>query len=105
MEKIMSGPKNGTGGAKGASPKRSDSTDSASASYEVTVSVRFLLLSLASCVLLAFTVGRAARFILIEGFHNAVMAPHDQSSMRLRPDYHEGMAAFVEKRKPDWTHH
>ena len=57
--------------------------------YVVSVSFRFLYMSLISTILLAFTIGRAARIILIEGPRQALLAPHDQSAMFVRPDYHE----------------
>ena len=57
--------------------------------YAVSVSFRFLYMSLLSTILLAFTIGRAARIILIEGPREAFLAPHDQSAMFVRPDYHD----------------
>lgn len=60
--------------------------------YVVFVSTRFLVLGLLSSMLLAFSVGRAARVILLEGPRRALLAPHDQSTLRNRPDYHEGYA-------------
>eukprot|EP00559_Dactyliosolen_fragilissimus_P004283 CAMPEP_0184866438 /NCGR_PEP_ID=MMETSP0580-20130426/22345_1 /TAXON_ID=1118495 /ORGANISM="Dactyliosolen fragilissimus" /LENGTH=856 /DNA_ID=CAMNT_0027366133 /DNA_START=152 /DNA_END=2722 /DNA_ORIENTATION=+ len=58
--------------------------------YVVKVSRRFIYLSLTATILLAFTIGRAARIILIEGPKKALFAPHDTSAMFVRPDYHEG---------------
>jgi S-adenosylmethionine decarboxylase proenzyme len=60
--------------------------------FIVMVSAKFIVLGLLSCMLLAFSVGRAARIILIEGPRQALLAPHDQSTLRNRPDYHEGYA-------------
>mmetsp|Transcript_54572 Transcript_54572/g.163031 ORF Transcript_54572/g.163031 Transcript_54572/m.163031 type:complete len:791 (-) Transcript_54572:763-3135(-) len=58
--------------------------------YLVMVSLRFIFLSLLSTILLAFTIGRAARIILLEGPSRALLFedPSD-SSMYDRPDYHE----------------
>uniref|UniRef100_A0A7S2HCC7 PABS domain-containing protein n=1 Tax=Helicotheca tamesis TaxID=374047 RepID=A0A7S2HCC7_9STRA len=58
--------------------------------YIVTVSTRFVILTMASCFLLAFTVGRATRMLLMEGPRGALLWPHLESSMRNRPDYHLG---------------
>jgi len=54
------------------------------------VSFRFLCLTLASTILLAFAIGRAGRIILLEGPRRALLVedPLD-SSMYDRPDYHE----------------
>ncbi len=48
--------------------------------YKVKVSKRFMFISMLSTVLLAFTLGRAARMILFNGMA-ALLAPHDQSAM------------------------
>jgi len=55
--------------------------------YIVRVSKRFIYLSLITSTLLAFTIGRAARIILIEGPRQALLAPHDSSAMFVRPEH------------------
>jgi len=58
--------------------------------YQVSVSFRFIFLTLLSSALLSFTVGRAVRVLLLEGPRGALLWPHLESSMRNRPDYHLG---------------
>lgn len=48
--------------------------------YKVKVSKRFMFVTLLSTILVAFTMGRAARMILFNGMA-ALLAPHDQSAM------------------------
>jgi S-adenosylmethionine decarboxylase proenzyme len=62
-------------------------TNTESNPYVIRVSTRFLLLSLASSILVAFTVGRAARIILIEGPRNALLAEHEASALYVRPEH------------------
>jgi len=57
--------------------------------YVVVVSVRFILATLSLSFFLAFTVGTAARIMLIEGPLRALKSSHDESPMRVRPDYHD----------------
>lgn len=73
-------------GSRGGSVRRSTEPKP----YLVMVSLRFIFLSLLSTILLAFTIGRAARIILLEGPSRALLFedPAD-SSMYDRPDYHE----------------
>lgn len=56
--------------------------------YKVTMSLRFITASILTSCLLAFTVGRGARIMLMEGPRLALTDDHD-SPMRVRPDYHE----------------
>eukprot|EP00957_Ditylum_brightwellii_P144656 11020055-Ditylum_brightwellii.AAC.1 len=58
--------------------------------YQVSVSFRFIILTLLSSALLSFTVGRAVRVLLLEGPRGALLWSHLESSMRNRPDYHLG---------------
>jgi S-adenosylmethionine decarboxylase proenzyme len=90
---------NGAGGVHvhhGASTPPADRSNAGVANndspYVVHVSLKFILLGLFSTALLAFSVGRAARIILLEGPRRALFAPHDHSSLRNRPDYHEAYA-------------
>ena len=53
--------------------------------YRVKVSGRFLLLSVVASALLAFSVGRAARLILLEGPRRAFLTAYRQSTLRERP--------------------
>lgn len=55
--------------------------------YIVRVSRTFIYVSLLTSILLAFTIGRAARIILIEGPRQALLAPHDTSAMFVRPEH------------------
>jgi S-adenosylmethionine decarboxylase proenzyme, Bacillus form len=55
--------------------------------YIVHVSRTFIYVSLLTSILLAFTTGRAARIILIEGPQRALLAPHDTSAMFVRPEH------------------
>lgn len=55
--------------------------------YVIRVSTRFLLLSLASSILVAYSVGLITRIILIEGPRNAFLAEHDASALYVRPDH------------------
>jgi S-adenosylmethionine decarboxylase proenzyme len=55
--------------------------------YIVRVSKSFIYVSLLTSILLAFTIGRAARIILIEGPREALLAPHDSSAMFVRPEH------------------
>jgi S-adenosylmethionine/arginine decarboxylase-like enzyme len=50
-----------------------------SSSYRVMVSPKFVVLSLLSSMLLAFTVGRAARHVLVEGPKNALLLTRKKS--------------------------
>jgi S-adenosylmethionine decarboxylase proenzyme len=59
--------------------------------YVVLLSAKFIFLGLLSAMILAFSVGRAARIILIDRPRQALLDPHDQSTLRNRPDYHEGI--------------
>ena len=59
--------------------------------FKVSVSARFLVMSILASMLLAFAVGRAARLILLEGPRHALLVARRQSTLRDRPDY-EGMA-------------
>ena len=72
------------GSASGHSP------ESEGPNHNVTVTPKFALLTYLSTILVAFTVGRAARTILLDGISNALLYtdPSD-SSMWDRPDYHE----------------
>ena len=86
------------GKAQGLPDRPADEAETAALSpqqedYKVMVSLRFLILTLTSSVLVAFAVGRAARIILLEGPRRALFAPHDSSTLRNRPDYHEGYAS------------
>jgi S-adenosylmethionine decarboxylase proenzyme len=55
--------------------------------YIVRVSRTFIYVSLITSILLAFTIGRAARIILIEGPRRALLAPPDTSAMFVRPEH------------------
>jgi len=59
----------------------------APATYIVRVPKSFIYVSLLTSILVAFTIGRAARIILIEGPRQALLAPHDSSAMFVRPDH------------------
>jgi len=54
--------------------------------YKVMVSIRFMVLSFVICSLAAFSVGQAARFILIEGPRRALIAQSIQSSIQKKLD-------------------
>jgi len=62
--------------------------------YSVTVSLRFIFVSLLTSFILAFAVGTAARVILVEGPIKALCSD-GESPMRVHPDYHEHL-----ERKP-----
>jgi len=53
--------------------------------YRVMVSGRFVLVSMFASVLLAFAVGRAAHFILLEGPRQAMLTAYQESRQRDRP--------------------
>lgn len=55
--------------------------------YIVSVTKRFIVMSLMTSILVAFTIGRAARIILLEGPRQALLAPHDSSAMFVRPEH------------------
>eukprot|EP00557_Chaetoceros_sp_GSL56_P012726 CAMPEP_0176481324 /NCGR_PEP_ID=MMETSP0200_2-20121128/2757_1 /TAXON_ID=947934 /ORGANISM="Chaetoceros sp., Strain GSL56" /LENGTH=726 /DNA_ID=CAMNT_0017877517 /DNA_START=207 /DNA_END=2387 /DNA_ORIENTATION=+ len=55
--------------------------------YIVRVSRTFIYISLLTSILLAFTIGRAARIILMKGPRRALLAPHDTSAMFVRPEH------------------
>lgn len=58
--------------------------------YVVVVSIRFVIASLVTACLVAFTIGTAARIILIEGPKNALLSS-EESPMRVRADYHDNL--------------
>lgn len=60
--------------------------------YRVMVSAKFVVTSLLASMLLAFAVGKAARLVLLEGPRNALLQHSRLTSLRDRPDYHEGYA-------------
>ena len=66
---------------------RASRRESASPPFKVSVSAKFLVMSLISSMLLAFAVGRAARLKLLEGPRRALLAERRQSTLRDRADY------------------
>eukprot|EP00562_Extubocellulus_spinifer_P008288 CAMPEP_0178491040 /NCGR_PEP_ID=MMETSP0696-20121128/11200_1 /TAXON_ID=265572 /ORGANISM="Extubocellulus spinifer, Strain CCMP396" /LENGTH=235 /DNA_ID=CAMNT_0020118887 /DNA_START=355 /DNA_END=1059 /DNA_ORIENTATION=+ len=76
--------------AAGPGPGENASSQQVPLPYRVTVTVKFLVLTILSATLLAFTVGRAARLILLDGISKTLSyADPEDSSMWDRPDYHE----------------
>ena len=66
---------------------RASRRETVSCPFKVSVSVRFLVMSLISSMLLAFAVGRAARLMLLEGPRRALLAERKQSTLRDRLEY------------------
>lgn len=58
--------------------------------YRIRVSAKFILTSLLASILLSFAVGRAARYMLLEGPRKALLQSYRTLGLRDRPELHEG---------------